>query len=294
MQLKLIKNTLLTSIVLSFSACAFLPSSQPSVYYPNNDFRSFDTGDPNLRGTMKPYVIAGKKYFPTVVEVGETAEGTASWYGPGFHGKLTSNGETYDQNSFTAAHKTLPMNTMLKVRNIENNKEIIVRVNDRGPFVAGRIIDLSNAAAHAIDMVAKGTAHVKLEVIAFGKVDESTLAKTNEKIIKNNKTIKSQELKEANEKEVFSFGEEVSTKQEKPLQKTYTGGAFMVQIGSFKNESGAMRFSKRYKRYKDYVSVIKTGNDGLHRVFLTGFRSMQEARDFIAKGAFKGAFAVRM
>ncbi|MCW4449400.1 septal ring lytic transglycosylase RlpA family protein, partial [Campylobacter jejuni] len=89
------------------------------------------------KGTMKPYTINGKTYYPTVVAVGETADGIASWYGPGFHGKKTSNGETYNQNALTAAHKTLPMNTIL-VTNLNNNRQVTVRVNDRGPFVNNR------------------------------------------------------------------------------------------------------------------------------------------------------------
>ena len=101
--------------------------------------------------TMRPYSIRGIKYYPTVVSVGDTFHGNASWYGPDFHGKLTSNGETYNMYGMTAAHKTLPMNTIVKVTNRRNGLSTVVRINDRGPFVATRIIDLSNKAAHEID-----------------------------------------------------------------------------------------------------------------------------------------------
>lgn len=119
------------------------------------------------RATMKSYVIAGIRYYPTTARVGDKLNGIASWYGPNFHSKLTSNGEIYNMYAMTAAHKTLPMNTMVKVVNLENGKNVIVRVNDRGPFVAGRIIDLSNVAAHKIDMVKKGTARVKVTILGF-------------------------------------------------------------------------------------------------------------------------------
>lgn len=107
------------------------------------------------RATMRPYKIAGKWYYPTLAKVGDVQRGIASWYGPNFHSKKTSNGEIYNMYADTAAHKTLPMNTMVRVDNKENGKSVIVRINDRGPFVSGRIIDLSNKAAHAIGMVKK-------------------------------------------------------------------------------------------------------------------------------------------
>jgi len=103
------------------------------------------------RATMRPYTVGGKRYYPTMVSVGDTFSGIASWYGRDFHGKKTSNGEYYNMYDFTAAHKTLPMNTMLKVTNLRNNRSVIVRVNDRGPFVNNRIIDLSYAAAKRLD-----------------------------------------------------------------------------------------------------------------------------------------------
>jgi rare lipoprotein A len=95
-----------------------------------------------------------------------TEEGVASWYGVPFNGHRTSNGETYDMYQFTAAHRTLPFGSVLRVTNLDNGKQTEVRINDRGPFVNNRVIDLSQSAARAIDMVGPGTAHVRLEVIA--------------------------------------------------------------------------------------------------------------------------------
>lgn len=92
--------------------------------------------------------------------------GIASWYGPAFHGKSTANGETYDQNELTAAHKTLPFNTIVKVTNLENGKSVTVRINDRGPYAGNRIIDLSKAAAEHIEMIGPGTAEVRLELVS--------------------------------------------------------------------------------------------------------------------------------
>jgi len=94
-------------------------------------------------------------------------EGLASWYGGKFQGRLTSSGEVFDTNLFTAAHKTLPFGTLVRVTNLASGLSTVVRINDRGPFVEGRIIDLSRAAAEQIDMVGTGTARVSVEVLSF-------------------------------------------------------------------------------------------------------------------------------
>ena len=104
----------------------------------------------------------GKHYEPLQSHVGFVQTGVASWYGKDFHGKKTSNGETYNMNAMTAAHKTLPLGVFIKVRNTDNGQETVVRVNDRGPFVKGRILDLSYAAAKEIGLIGPGQARVKI------------------------------------------------------------------------------------------------------------------------------------
>ena len=118
------------------------------------------------RGTQKPYKIDGKWYTPVSTSYEFEESGIASWYGRDFHGKLTSNGETYNMHAMTAAHKTLPMGTYVKVKRLDNGKETILRINDRGPFVSGRIIDLSYKAALNLGMENEGTARVK--IVALG------------------------------------------------------------------------------------------------------------------------------
>lgn len=114
------------------------------------------------RGT-KPYTIRGKTYYPLLSSHGFREEGIASWYGKDFHGKKTANGEVYDMYGMTAAHKLLPFGTKVKVTNRDNGKSIVVRINDRGPFVANRVIDLTRTGAERIGMIARGTAPVILE-----------------------------------------------------------------------------------------------------------------------------------
>jgi rare lipoprotein A len=98
-------------------------------------------------------------------EPGKPQMGVASWYGPGFHGRRTSNGETYDQRELTAAHQTLPFGTKVRVTNLVNGQSVLVRINDRGPFAKNRVIDLSHGAASSIGMVGPGTASVRLDVV---------------------------------------------------------------------------------------------------------------------------------
>lgn len=210
------------------------------------------------RATMRPYQIAGKWYYPTKVKIGETFDGIASWYGPNFHAKKTSNGETYNMHAHTAASKTLPMNTIVKVLNKENGKTTIVRINDRGPFVEGRIIDLSNVAAKDIDMIKHGTAKVRLEVIGFGgKVDKN---------YQNSLNIANEAIQDE-----FEVGE---TKQ------AVAGGVFSLQVGVFRQKSGAESTKQKFEDItKDYNVFIKEDND-LYRVFVQGFSSEAEAQDF--------------
>jgi len=120
-----------------------------------------------LEGHQKPYLVNGKRYDPLRSHQGFVQEGIASWYGKDFHGKKTSNGEIYDMYAMTAAHKTLPLGVYVRVTNRQNGRQTVVRVNDRGPFVEGRIIDLSFAAADRLGVAGPGTAPVKIEALGY-------------------------------------------------------------------------------------------------------------------------------
>ena len=99
--------------------------------------------------------------------IGYVERGVASWYGPGFHGNRTANGEIYNMNEFTAAHQTLPLGSIVQVRSLTNGRVVTVRINDRGPFVGGRVLDLSYAGARALGMIGPGTDEIELRVVAF-------------------------------------------------------------------------------------------------------------------------------
>ena len=213
--------------------------------------------------TMRPYSIHGKRYYPSVVHVGEIFHGRASWYGPNFHGKLTSNGETYDMHAMTAAHKTLPMNTIVRATNKSNGKSVIVRINDRGPFVETRIIDLSKTAATKIDMLKTGTTPIKLEILGFEQ--------------KGKKSISS-----------------VQKLQDGPKEKIL--GSFAIQVGSFARFEGALFTQEQYADFNGYNAIIKDvelNNNRIFRVFLTRFKSDEEARDFIKDNQLNHAIIIR-
>ncbi|MDX8401305.1 MAG: septal ring lytic transglycosylase RlpA family protein [Mariprofundaceae bacterium] len=112
-----------------------------------------------------PYRVNGRWYRPVAQVSGYDETGIASWYGRKFHGRKTANGERFDMHAMTAAHKTLPLPTMVRVTNLENGRSVVVRVNDRGPFVKGRLIDLSWAAAKALGFLEKGTARVRVQTL---------------------------------------------------------------------------------------------------------------------------------
>ncbi|MEO6078275.1 MAG: septal ring lytic transglycosylase RlpA family protein [Steroidobacteraceae bacterium] len=125
------------------------------------------------RGNPVSYVVFGKRYLIAATAEGYKERGVASWYGPDFHSRPTSSGEPYDMYAMTAAHKTLPIPAYARVTNLGNGRSVVVRINDRGPFVDNRIIDLSYTAAHKLGMTQAGTAFVEVEVITPGSLAEA-------------------------------------------------------------------------------------------------------------------------
>ena len=122
----------------------------------------------------QPYKIDGKWYYPRFVTEYE-ATGVASWYGTPYHGRLTANGEIYDMEALTAAHPTLPLPSVVEVTNLENGRSLILRVNDRGPFVKNRLIDLSLAAARELGFEDKGLAKVRVRYLGLARLDDAPI-----------------------------------------------------------------------------------------------------------------------
>ena len=219
------------------------------------------------KATMRSYRIRGRTYKPTYVGVNDTMRGVSSWYGPNFHGKQTSNGERYNMHGMTAAHKTWPMDTMVRVDNLTNGKSIIVRINDRGPFVSGRIIDCSYAAGRAIGLDKTGIAQVKLTVLGFaGKVY----------VPKRPTREHSASAPRLPRVHLSDFG---------------------VQVGAFRRYEGAVIYRNKHKAMDTGKQVIikRFTVDGaaLYRVWVMGFGSDAEAKDFINDNGIWGGFLIR-
>jgi rare lipoprotein A len=142
----------------------------PTSIYGAASQKVVEDGEPVPRGggrylVGKPYMIAGRVYTPTEVAMNASQTGKASWYGAAFHGRRTSNGEVYDMRSLTAAHPTWPLPSYVRVTNTGNGRSMIVRLNDRGPFHAGRIMDVSSRVADALDFKRMGTANLKIDYV---------------------------------------------------------------------------------------------------------------------------------
>ena len=223
---------------------------------------SRDAPPPRPKGYPKPYRVLGKWYQPIPDSKGFKQKGIASWYGKDFHGRKTANGEIYDMYAMTAAHKTLPLGTYVRVRNLENNREVDVRLNDRGPFVRGRIIDLSYTSAKKIGLVGPGTAPV--EIIALGAPAQPW-----------DKT-----------KPPSSY-----------VPVNYTKGNFTIQVGAFQKRENAERLKQSLNtKYKNvHITPSDSGSGILYRVRVGKFTDLNKAAEREASlmdNGFSDAFTV--
>ena len=210
-----------------------------------------------LPETTKPYTVNGVSYYPLPSREGFVQVGVASWYGKKFHRKKTSSGEIYNMYDKTAAHKTLPFGTYVKVENLSNSKEVIVRINDRGPFVKQRIIDLSYGAAREIGLIGPGTARVRLVALSRGVGT-----------IKSGNTQKT--LVEA---------------------KDFNRGKFSVQVGAFEKRENAKRLAGRLRVIFDHVTITPYEpypTRILYRVRVSLSKSITEAGDTVKRLEYLG------
>jgi rare lipoprotein A len=258
-------NTYLLAMILIF----FLIGCAREAYY----IRAPDGSQkrvlavPDADKKMRPYVVNGERYYPLSKADGFVQYGKASWYGGEFHGLLTANGETYDMNKKTAAHKTLPMGTYVKVLNLSNNEHCVVRINDRGPFVKGRIIDLSYAVAKEVGLIGPGVADVK--IVALGR-----------------------------EVGMLDLDSGPTPLVEVADLKT---GDFTIQIGAFTEKKNALEIADRLGVVFDYVHIaVQKRNDGrkaLYKVHVSRSETLSKAGEIekrLENMGFTEAFVVRI
>lgn len=155
---KVIRIGLIAALMSSTAACASFGGRG------EDQIAAVTDPAPIVSGTMRPYQVRGRWYRPEE-QPNYNQTGMASWYGPGFDGRPTASGERFDQNALTAAHKTLPLPGLVEVTNLDNGRRVVLRLNDRGPFVDGRIIDLSKGAAEALGMLQSGVGEVRVRYL---------------------------------------------------------------------------------------------------------------------------------
>lgn len=208
--------------------------------------------------TKDSYQVGGQWYHPITDSKGFCQSGIASWYGDPFHGRKTASGETYNMHARTAAHKILPIGTFVLVRNLDTDRETVVRINDRGPFVGNRIIDLSYRAAQEIGMIGPGTAQVELIVLEKGLPESDPAAARHADF--------------------------------------YTGD-FTVQVGAFADRRHAEKLRSELQAYKEpvFIKSVVRESKTYYRVQVGRFTSLAGAKkveDRLAQTGYNGAFAV--
>ncbi len=239
-------------LVVFALSCAKTPYTPPSPAPPGSGLR-----------TQKPYEIKGVWYYPLPTAEGYVEDGLASWYGADFHGKATSCGEPYDMYAMTAAHKTLPLGTHVKVTNLENGRAVILRVNDRGPFVSGRIIDLSCRAAMDLGSFHKGLAKVRVEAVQTASEEH--------------------------------IGQNTYWRPEPVASFRY--GQFTIQIGAFREQSNAYKLKDKMAKGFQWTQIgqmVDKGNT-LYRVQVGMYQDMVLAKkdlDYLRIHGFADAFVV--
>ncbi|MGJ0494708.1 septal ring lytic transglycosylase RlpA family protein [Aliarcobacter cryaerophilus] len=283
-----------------FTGCSTKQTYDYSSYRKDTGDKSINNSEAMHRATMRPYNVFGIRYYPFVANVGDQFDGIASWYGPDFHAKKTSNGEIYNMYAMTAAHKTLPMNTVVRVDNLDNGRSTIVRINDRGPFVAGRIIDLSNKAAHEIDMVRKGTARVKVTVLGYnGLIDDKNAPNVNS--IEQKPEVEKIEVIEDDvvatniNTNIGMVSAPITTSKSssKDSSKSSSVGKFSIQVGAFSLQAGALKTVDEYKAKFPSKKIEYVENGGIYRVYIRGFSSYDDGQNFKAKNSLTNAIVVQ-
>lgn len=228
--------------------------------------------EPLHPGTARPYTVLGRSYAPMSELRPYKARGTASWYGRKFHGQRTSNGEVYDMYGMTAAHPILPIPSYARVTNLSNGKAVIVRINDRGPFLHGRLIDLSYAAAHKLGFVESGSAPVEVELILPGddRLAHGGMPQAREPPPAPNS---------GDGQEQDPIDEILAQRDQKTAAATASSPGLFLQLGAFSSSDNAESLRRQLTRQVaelgDKIHVL--AKDGMYRLQLGPYQDAQEA-----------------
>lgn len=275
------KNFLLgCAVVMLLSACS---STKKIQYETLNEEVTAIKQEGGVYKIGSTYTALGQRYTPKE-DYNYSETGMASWYGSDFHNKRTANGEIYNMHAITAAHRTLPLPSIVRVTNLENGKSIIARVNDRGPYVKNRIIDLSQKGAELLGYKIQGTAKVKVEIMAKeSKALKEAMLASNNKATSTNKSVKygtaTQTPKQVQAPAVKTAAAAPASTPA-PVQNTAPEGTgtYFVQVGAFSDLSKAQEMAATMERFGT-VSIYQAylSQDGVYRVRLGAYPSRNEA-----------------
>lgn len=242
-----------------------------------------------------PYKIMGKWYYPKE-DYNYSEVGIASWYGEDFHAKKTANGESYDMHALTAAHRTLPLPSIVKVTNLENGRSLVLRVNDRGPYAKNRIIDISKRGAQLLGFQTQGTAKVRVEVMA----DESKQLKAA--LLGETHSSSSEIIKSSS-----SVNKKAPIQPKKPLEligaehanpraiRAYPKGSWFVQAGAYSKEVAAQNLSKQLDKVGETnIYYVTVNGQKFYRVRVGPFGHKKEAEVALAKVKHIGVYNAKV
>jgi rare lipoprotein A len=232
--------------------------------------------EPIRAATSRPYVVMGRNYTPMTSLQPYKARGIATWYGRRYHGKPTSSGEVYDMYAMTAAHTTLPIPSYARVTNLANGKSVVVRVNDRGPFFEGRVVDLSYTAAHRIGVLAGGSAMVEVEAILPGDMS-STVASAPRAPALKPESVPVPAAPAAAPEPVVAVPPPVPAPQ---IPVTADVAGYYLQLGAFGSKDNAENFLARMKVQMEGLAdnLHVYPRDGLFRVHAGPYPTQPDAR----------------
>ena len=261
----------------------FLTSCSETTFLINSAKKISKWDEDPMYKVGNPYKINGKWYYPAI-DYNYNEVGIASWYGPGFHGKKTANGEVFDQNKISAAHKTLPMPSIVKVTNLDNGKVLEnIRVNDRGPFAGNRIIDLSKKAAQELGFVNSGVAKVRVEIMenesriyASKNSKKNSVRKANKAKVEKvqRKVIPSEEDQQNSYRVSKNSTEDNSILKDKPV---------IIQVGAFGDHRNAKSLTEKLSEFKAYIERKFIDNKYLYRVRIGPLSNLDLAKSVKSK-----------
>jgi rare lipoprotein A len=298
--LAFLATTLLLGGCSTNKSSGFLPSKSKSMFNSKGESLAgfAGTGSAYLKGSGpiprgggkfhvgRPYQIAGKWYHPKA-QPGYDRQGAASWYGEAFHRRKTSNGEYFDMNMLSAAHPTLPLPSYAKVTNLENGKSVIVRINDRGPFVGTRIIDLSKRAADALEFRGKGKADVRVQWIGNAPLNDkgSHLAMMNKSLAKGASVASLTKVARGKSVDIASATSKRKTKgvEVASAETSVSSKAPMtILVGTFsKRENAEAAYDQVARLAPAQLSEVTSANSTAYKVRLGPFRSRLGAEDVL-------------